>query len=45
KVGVAVKQFILPAEATQDELLAVIDEVNKDNGIHGCLMFRPPDCI
>ncbi len=41
KVGVAVKQFILPAEATQDELLAVIDEVNKDNGIHGCLLFRP----
>ena len=41
KVGVAVKQFLLPAEATQDELLAVIDEVNKDNGIHGCLMFRP----
>lgn len=41
KVGVAVKQFILPAEATQDELLTVIDEVNKDSGIHGCLLFRP----
>ena len=30
KVGVAVKQFILPAEATQDELLAVIDKVLED---------------
>lgn len=41
KVGVAVKQFLLPAEATQDELLAEIKQINEDDGIHGCLMFRP----
>lgn len=41
KIGVAVKNFVLDAEATQDELLAVIDQVNKDSGIHGCLLFRP----
>lgn len=41
KIGVAVKNFVLDAEATQDELLAVIDQVNKDAGIHGCLLFRP----
>lgn len=41
KVGVAVRQFLLPAEATQAELLAVIDEVNRDAALHGCLLFRP----
>lgn len=41
KVGVAVKQFVLPAEATQDELLAVIAGINQDSNIHGCLLFRP----
>ena len=41
KIGVAVKNFVLDAQASQDELLAVIDQVNKDAGIHGCLIFRP----
>lgn len=41
KVGVVVKQFVLPAEATQDELLAVIAGINQDSNIHGCLLFRP----
>ena len=41
KVGVAVRQFVLPADATQEQLLRVLDEVNTDDGIHGCLLFRP----
>ena len=41
KVGVAVRQFVLPADATQEQLLQVLDEVNTDDGIHGCLLFRP----
>ncbi len=41
EVGVAVKNFILPLEATKEELLAVIDQVNADDTIHGVLMFRP----
>ena len=41
KVGVAVKQFVLPADATQEQLLRVLNEVNTDGGIHGCLLFRP----
>ena len=41
KVGVAVKQFVLPADATQEQLLRVLDEVNTDDSIHGCLLFRP----
>ncbi|MCL2421699.1 MAG: bifunctional methylenetetrahydrofolate dehydrogenase/methenyltetrahydrofolate cyclohydrolase, partial [Defluviitaleaceae bacterium] len=40
-IGVAVKNFVLSSDATQDELLAVIDEVNADTAIHGCLLFRP----
>ncbi len=40
-VGVSVKQFILPADATKEMVLAVIDEINADNAIHGVLMFRP----
>ncbi len=40
-VGVEVKNFILDANATQDELLHVIRQVNEDRTIHGCLLFRP----
>ena len=41
EVGVAVKNFILHETATKEELLAVIDQVNADDSIHGVLMFRP----
>ena len=41
EVGVAVKNYILPETATKEELLAVIDEVNADDSVHGVLMFRP----
>ena len=41
KLGVAVKQYLLPADVDQAGLLATIDEVNKDAGVHGVLMFRP----
>ena len=40
-VGVAVKNFILPEDATKEQVLAVIDQVNADDSIHGVLMFRP----
>ena len=41
KVGVEVRQFLLPADAAQAQLLEVIGQVNADPGIHGCLLFRP----
>lgn len=41
KVGVAVKQYLLPADATQEQLLDVIREINANKSIHGCLLFRP----
>ncbi|MCD8051197.1 MAG: bifunctional 5,10-methylene-tetrahydrofolate dehydrogenase/5,10-methylene-tetrahydrofolate cyclohydrolase [Clostridiales bacterium] len=40
-LGVGVKQFVLDAQAAQEELLAVIDKINRDETIHGCLLFRP----
>jgi len=40
-IGVSVKNFVLPGDCTQDDLLKVIKEVNEDKGIHGCLLFRP----
>ena len=41
KLGLAVRPFVLDAAAPQEELLAVLDEVNRDKSIHGCLLFRP----
>lgn len=40
-LGVEVKQYLLPADVTQETLMATIDEVNQDDSIHGVLMFRP----
>ena len=41
EIGVAIKNFILPEASTKEEVLAVIDQINADDAIHGCLMFRP----
>ena len=41
EVGVAVKNYILPEDASKEDVLAVIDQVNADDSIHGVLMFRP----
>lgn len=40
-LGVAVRQFLLPESVSQAEMLAVIEKINADDGIHGCLLFRP----
>ena len=41
EIGVAIKNFILPEASTKEEVLAVVDQINADDSIHGCLMFRP----
>ena len=41
KVGIAVRQYLLTSEATQADLMKVIEDINRDDSIHGCLMFRP----
>lgn len=40
-LGVALARFELSAEATTEEVAALIDVVNADLAIHGCLLFRP----
>ena len=40
-LGVACEKILLPADVTQEELLATIDKVNKDDNIHGVLLFHP----
>ena len=39
--GVEVKRFIYDVDITQDKLLEEIDKINKDDSIHGVLIFRP----
>jgi methylenetetrahydrofolate dehydrogenase (NADP+)/methenyltetrahydrofolate cyclohydrolase len=41
KVGVEVRQFLLPADCSREELLGAIRQINADDAIHGCLLFRP----
>ena len=41
QVGVEVKKFELPEDASKEDVLAMIDQVNADDSIHGVLMFRP----
>ncbi len=40
-VGVEVKKFELPEDASREDVMAVIDQVNADGTIHGVLMFQP----
>lgn len=40
-LDIAVRNIVLDAECTQEDLLAAIEQVNADSSIHGCLMFRP----
>ena len=40
-VGVKIVNFVLPADCSKEELVNVIKQVNADDSIHGCLMFRP----
>ena len=40
-LGISVKQYVLDAEASQADLEAALRDVNADDQVHGCLMFRP----
>ena len=41
KVGVAMKTLELPADVDSGTLLRAIDELNRDETVHGILLFRP----
>ena len=42
KIGFFSQKIILPEESSQKKVLAIIDELNKDNNIHGVLVQSPP---
>jgi len=41
KVGVAVKNAILPAEVDSECFFAALEDLNRDSSVHGILMLRP----
>lgn len=44
RIGVGVRQILLPADCAKEQLTEAIGQINEDGSIHGCLMFRPlPD--
>lgn len=40
-LGVAYEKFLLPEDATEEDVLNTIAQVNKADDIHGVLLFRP----
>ena len=41
KIGIAVRQVVLPEDVTQEALLEEVRRLNEDASVHGVLMFRP----
>lgn len=41
KLGVRVNKTLLPEDVSEEQLAAVLEQVNADDEIHGCLLFRP----
>ncbi len=41
EIGIASREYALPAETTEAELLALIDELNSDNAMNGILVQLP----
>ena len=40
-LGVEYEKYVFPADVTQEELLKVIGELNREDTIHGVLLLRP----
>lgn len=41
KVGVKVKNVLLPADVSQEEMIKTVKTLNEDASVHGVLIFRP----
>ena len=41
KVGIEVREIVLPENCTREKLLETIEQVNRDDAVHGLLMMRP----
>lgn len=42
ELGIYSRKIELPADSTQEEVMAVVDELNNDPAIHGILVQSPP---
>ena len=42
ELGLYSEKVVLPKEATQEEVLAVVERLNKDDRVHGILVQSPP---
>lgn len=40
-LGVEVKHFALPESVSEAQLVKILEEINCDSAIHGCLIFQP----
>ena len=40
-LGVSYKKYVLPADVSEEALIAQIEEINADDSVHGVLLFRP----
>lgn len=41
EIGILSREYVLPEETTEEELLNLIDELNKDDTVHGILVQSP----
>lgn len=41
KIGIKTIEFAFDEKVSQEELLETLDQINRDDNIHGVLMFRP----
>lgn len=41
KLDVCVRKFTLPEDVSEEQLIATLEQINADDAIHGCLLFRP----
>lgn len=39
--GVDVRSVVLPEDVTQEKLMDTLEELNRDDGVHGILLMRP----
>ena len=40
-LGIRVSMYYLPEQSSTEELLSLVDVINEDPSIHGCLLLRP----
>ena len=40
-IGVETERVLLPEDISKEDLIAKIEELNKDDSVHGVLLFRP----